>query len=139
MEAVAHVMSGPLSDVQWFGSISLLSAPQAAFGRNLPLLWRIYTSYGISQVLLSQRRTQVMKHQRAITAIIQDVTAHRGQISVQEAERWDKVIRGVRPVMDPTTGETRDISIDPHCGGQDMGKWLQENPNLPLGRLGVGL
>jgi P2-related tail formation protein len=139
MEGVAYVMSGPLSNVQWFGSINLLSAPQATFDRNLPLLWRIYTTYGISQVLLSQRWAQVMKDQDAITAIIQDVTADRAETTTLEAERWDKVIRGVTPVIDPTTGETRDISIDPHWGGQDMEKWLQDNPNLPLGKLEVGL
>jgi hypothetical protein len=139
MEAVAYVMSGPLSDVKWFGSINLLVAPQATFNRSIPLLWRIYTTYGISQVLIAQRWAQVMKDQDAITAIIQDVAARRAETTVQEAERWDKVIRGVTPVKDPTTGEVRDIPLDGKWGNQDMEKWLQENPNLDLNKLEVTL
>lgn len=130
MEALAFVSANTLPPINWFGALNLLAAPQAAFNRKLPLLMRIYQSYGISQQLLAQRWAAVMRDQDEITSIIQEVVAGRGEAVIKAAERWDKHIRDVTPVVDPATGEIRDIA-----GMEDIQRWANENPNLNLEKL----
>ena len=79
---------------------------------------------------LAQRWAAVMRDQDEITSIIQEVVAGRGEAVIKAAERWDKHIRDVTPVVDPATGEIRDIA-----GMEDIQRWANENPNLNLEKL----
>lgn len=130
MEALAFVSAAPTDANGWVGSLNLLTAPREVFAQNLPLLWRIYQSYGISQALIASRMAQVLKDQRAITGIIQEVTAHKAEVQYKETDKWDRYIRGVSRTRDLDTGETRDLA-----GWEDLHRWAEDNPNLNLDRL----
>ena len=130
MEGLAYVMTAALDYKSWSASLNLMAAPQETFKQKIPLLWRIYTTYGISHALTMGRLSAAIKDEKAITEIIRGATVNRGEGAEVAAKQWDEVIRGAWRYKNPNTGEVREIS-----GLHDFAQWAADDPKLVIREL----
>lgn len=125
-EGLAYVSSTPSPDGWWHFTITLLEAPQEQFARSLPLLMRIYETYGVSQALMDDRWKTIHQTQRETHEIIQQVIQRRSDATEVAAKQWDRYIRGTEPFISDR-GEVRDLG-----GLGDLFRWAGDEPNLSI-------
>lgn len=131
MEGIAFVSSSPdPTGNMWNWTITLIEAKQADFPRVLPLLMRIYGTYGVSPALIAERLDNIRRIQDETHQIIQQVIQSRSEASEIAAKKWDRYIRDTEPLISQT-GEVREIG-----GLMDLLRWVGDDPNLAVRQLG---
>jgi hypothetical protein len=124
MEGIAFVSTTNMGE-NWMFTLTFLTWPTDAARAGLPLLARIYATYGVSQNLLNARLAYALASQEECRRIIDEVIKDREAASESAAKKWDRYIRGTEPLRDEDTGEIRDVS-----SLEDIMRWAEDNPNL---------
>jgi hypothetical protein len=93
-ECVANVLTGWTGEGQFMLYQSRVCAPQATFKKNLPVLLRIWSSWHISDHVYQQRLEQTAMSLNTVSGIITGAAKRAGIAGQNEAQIWDKIIKG---------------------------------------------
>ncbi|NSW57832.1 MAG: hypothetical protein HPY44_17660 [Armatimonadetes bacterium] len=124
MEGIAFISTTNTGD-NWMFTLTFLTWPAGSDRVGLPLLARMYATYGVSQNLLDARIAHALASQEECRRIIDEVIKERNAASESAAKKWDRYIRGTEPLRDEDTGEIRDVS-----SLEDIMRWAEDNPTL---------
>lgn len=95
----------PNVDGTWTWYSSTVSSPEATFGRNLPLLLRIWTEWKVDDAVFKERLDRALASMNEAGRLMRESDDYRRTVMDKANRAWDEVIRGVQPTLDTRTGE----------------------------------
>jgi hypothetical protein len=91
---LASLLTAPTGPGQFMLYESTVCAPAGQFSGHLVTLLRIWSSWHVGDQVFQQRLEQTAMSLNAVSGIVQGVAARRQVTGVNNAQIWDKIIKG---------------------------------------------
>lgn len=108
---VGLVSYGATGAGQWLYYTSYVTAPEATFARDLPVMMRIWGSWKVSDAVLQGRLKKAMEDMKEAGEMMKQSNAYAAKVRDNANADFDEVIRGYRTVEDTETGERHEANL----------------------------
>lgn len=109
--SLALVITSVTGAEQWMYYYSGATAPAEHFARQLPLLRAIWESFSVSPGELQRRMDEAVQSMQETWGMLRDAQSNATRASLNAAEGWDQVIRGVQTI-EPRSGFRAEVPHD---------------------------
>jgi hypothetical protein len=108
---LALVSYGVTGAGQWLYYTSYVTAPEATFARDLPVMMQVWSSWKVSDAVLQARLKKAMDDMKSAGEMIKQAQAHASKVRSNANADFDEMIRGYRTVEDSETGERHEANL----------------------------
>lgn len=108
---VGLVSYGATGAGQWLYYTSYVTAPEATFARDLPVMMQIWGSWKVSDAVLQARLKKAMEDMKSAGEMMKQSQAYASKVRSNSNADFDEMIRGYRTVEDTETGERHEANL----------------------------
>jgi hypothetical protein len=123
--AIACIQTSPLTSEAWMFFINELTAPEASFAKDLPLMQAIFNSYKSNSKVIQQQTAEIIRgmnqrfhaqqqahaeNQQAFDGYLQTLQNNSDRTD-RSTVNFIEVLRGEGTIQDTVTGERRNVNL----------------------------